>query len=322
MLGSIVTGAHAEPALDERVQISIGAAPASSSFYALHAAVADILASQTDGKITARVMETGGAVDNLNLIRQGRAQIGNATSFASAQSYTGTGPWTDAQDDLRLVLILNQTPIILGVRPDSGIDTLQGLDGQPFSAGIAGSATELEVRETMTALGINPEMRSASLEDAIGQYQDGRIMGIAKSAPAPDAPDASFMRLQAAVGLRVLALAGDEAAVVAEKVPALSQFTVPANTYEGQDQPVTTIGHLSGYFSTADVDPAVIYHIAKSILDRKDALDQALPAIRNLDVVETTLASGSAAPLHPGVYQLLRDRGYEVPASLVPPEAK
>lgn len=303
--------------------ITAGAVPASSSFFAFHATVAKILDEQTDSKIKMRVMETGASVDNLNLMRQGRLTIGHSTSFALAQSYMGLGPWKERGPDknIRQVIAFSLSPQAMVVRADSGVDALGDLDGKPFAAGVRGSATALEVRSAMEAIGVTPDYKSVSLEDALAQVQDGRIVGVTKTSPSPSTPDASIMRLMTAIDVNILSFNEKQLEIIERDVPLLIPFSIPANTYDGQPEPVNVIGHASGYAASNSLDPNVVYQIWEAMTSHQDELAKVNEKWTDVDFVEMTLENSPPVPLHLGTYRWMVDHDIDIPERLIPPEA-
>ncbi|MCF8482571.1 MAG: TAXI family TRAP transporter solute-binding subunit [Rhodospirillum sp.] len=317
------------PAFAERpeapsVNITLGATSSSSSFFAFHAAVSKALSVESGEGIRARVMETGASVDNLNLMRQGRIQLGHSTSFALSQSYFGKGPWEEkgADKDVRAVMSFNLSPQILAVRADAGIASPKDLEGKSFSSGIQGSSSAIEVQTALDAIGVTPEYQSSSLEDALTKVQDGRIVGLAKSSPAPETPDASLLRLQASVDTRILSFTDEQLAEIQEKAPLLVTFVVPPNTYENQDKPANVIGHTSGFAAPASTDPDIIYYLWEAMTNQRDILGEVNPHWTEVDFVKLTLEGAPPVPLHLGAYRWLKDHGADIPDKLVPPEAK
>ena len=304
--------------------ITLGGTSSSSSFYAFHAAVSKVLSEHTEGNVRMQVMETGASVDNLNLMMQGRADIGHITSFALTQSYRGAGPWENhgPDRDIRQVIAFSLSPQAMVVRADSGVESLDDLDGKPFAAGLQGSATAIEVRAAMKAIGVQPEYKSVSLEDALSQVQDGRIIGFAKSSASPSTPDASLMRLMTSVDVNILSFSDQQLETIKQEVPLLLPFTIPANTYQGQSEPIKVIGHTSGYGAPSSLDPDVVYHLWEAMTKRQEALADVNEKWKNADFVKMTLEDAPPVPLHLGTYRWMRDNGVDVPERLIPPEAK
>lgn len=319
-----ISAAAAEVPPVPSTNMTVGATSSSSSFFAFHAAVAKALAAETGGEVRARVMETGASVDNLNLMRQGRIQIGHSTSFALAQSYFGKGPWAEhgVDKDVRAVMSFNLSPQILAVRADSGVETPSDLTGKSFSSGLQGSSSAIEVKTALDTIGVEPNYESASLEDALTRVQDGRMVGLAKSSVAPDTPDASLLRLMASIDTRILSFTNDQLAIIKKEAPLLVTFVVPANTYENQPEPANVIGHTSGFAAHASLDPDVVYYLWEAMNNQREILGEVNPHWKDVNFAKLTLESAPPVPLHLGSYRWLKDHGAEIPEELIPPEAK
>lgn len=305
-------------------QLTLGGTSTASSYYAFHAAVSKALDEQTDGAIRMRVMETGGGVDNVNLLRQDRVDIAHVTSYNVAQSIYGKGPWEERGPDkrIRVVLAFNQSPQMIVVRADSGIEKLEDLDGKPFSAGFLGSSTAAQVKAALDTIGIKPDYKSVSLEDAIAKVQDGRLVGFAKSSAAIDRPDASLMRLMSTIDVNILSFTDEQLDTIRKNMPLLLSFRVPAGTYEDQADDYLVTGHISGYAANKSLDPDVVYQFWDAMIEKQELLESAGEHWPKRDFVDLTVSSESRAPLHLGAYRWLRDHGADIPESMIPPEAK
>ncbi len=302
--------------------IKIGSSNPSSSHYALAIALAESVKAGTKGRVTADVIQSGGSVANIKLLRRGEIAFGIAAGGNQYQAYTGTGPFEGAAyPDLRTFLLYSITPVVMVVRADSGVKTVYDLNGKRFNAGISGSSTERETRSALGALGIKPDYYSASLDDAMSEMKDRRIVGFTKSAASLTSPDGSVLDVSALLDIRVLEVPETDKILKAD--PTLIITTVPAGVYEkqGQTGPMKVFGHVSGYASSKTVDTEIIYQAYKAIVENKEIQVKAFPGVKEADYLETTVGLANI-PLHAGVIKYLREKGVSVPDRLVPPEAR
>ena len=68
--------------------------------------------------------------------------------------------------------------------------------------------------------------------------------------------------------------------------------------------------------TTSQIDAEVIYALTKSLYEGLDTLTKIHPVFRELAIDNAT--SGLKMPLHPGAIQYYRQRGLNVPESLIP----
>ena len=309
-------------ALAQSKHIKIGSSQPSSSHYALAVALGESVTKGTNGAMAVDVLQTGGSVDNIKLLMRNEIAFGIAAGGAQFNAYSGSGPFKGAAySKLRAMFVYSTTPVIMAVRADSGIKSVYDLEGKSFNAGLAGSSTERETRSALAALGVKPKFYSASLDDAINAMKDNRIVGFTKSAASLSTPDASVLDVSALLKIQVLPLPDPDKVLAHDAT--LMIATVPAGVYasQGQTGPMKVFGHTSGYATSSDVDKATIYAAFKGIVENKQLQETVFPAVKKSDYLELTVELASI-PLHAGVVQYLREKGINVPARLVPPEAR
>ncbi|MFC1491037.1 TAXI family TRAP transporter solute-binding subunit [Nitrospinota bacterium] len=87
--------------------------------------------------------------------------------------------------------------------------------------------------------------------------------------------------------------------------------TIPANSYEGQTEPVHTVG-LSGMVLTATkMDPGVVYSLLKIMHANKKFLGRVHRLYKNLDV--KTSGKSMFIPLHEGARRFYTEQGVRLP---------
>ncbi len=302
--------------------IKIGSSNPSSSHYALSVALGESIRVGTEGRIVADIIQSGGSIANMKLLRRGEIAFGIADGASQHHAYHGSGAFEGAiYPDVRTFFLYNVTPVILVVRADSGVKTVYDLNGKRFNAGLSGSATERETRSAFEALGVKPNYYSASLDDAIDAMKDKRIVGFTKSAASISSPDGSVLDAGALLDIRVLVIPEPEKIVKHD--PTLIITTVPAGVYEKQGQPgaFTVFGHVSGYATTKQIDPEIVYRSFRAIVENKDMQVKVFPGVKASDYLKMTVEMTSI-PLHAGVVRYLKEKGVSVPDKLVPPEAR
>ncbi|TWG96419.1 hypothetical protein L598_002600000500 [Mesorhizobium sp. J18] len=321
MLAGLLT---APATAQDRLFLNMGATPTTSGFFTYFVSAGQAIEKSTNGRIVVNVMETGSSVDNLRRIRRGEMEFGLSTVDVAGQAARGVGVFEGeaAWPELRRLHLLAEVPNIYTVRIDSGVEDIQQLEGKRFNAGITGSSTEAQTLDVLDVLGIKPNLYSATTGDAIAAVQDGEIIGYAKSAASVRTPDSSFMQLNTAVNVRILGLTQDQVDKVKSVHPYYSSLTVPAGVYPNQEKDILTMGTAPGLVTTRDaISEQDAYDIVKALIEEKQVQVDAFPSVADVDFVKLTLEQ-SVVPLHAGAVRYFREKGFEVPDHLVPPEAK
>jgi len=183
------------PVLAAKKLISIGATGQASSYYAYHVAVAQLL-NKNIPEIQVSVVETGGGADNLKRVANGEVEWGQTSEPDAYECYKGIGLWEgqEPSSDLRLYWAVHPITYLFVVREDSGINSLQELDGKKFNPGGSGSSTERLTEKTLNLMGITPEYYRGGYSDVVEAIKNRRISGYVKSASITK-PDATILDL-------------------------------------------------------------------------------------------------------------------------------
>ena len=265
------------------------------------------------------VSESGGNVDNTKRLRAGEVKIANSISNTDYESYTGTGSTFAGSpfEDFRILWYYEKSPIQICVAEDSGINSIWDLEGKPFNPGGTGTAASVVIHAAFDALGIKPDYFEAGQADAADAYANRQIVGAVKTGPTPDS---YVMQLNASRPVKILDISDEDMAKILEAIPACKSAIVPAGAYEFNDYEAQCISTYQGIQVSMDFSQEEGYKFFKAMWeDGKEIWQNAYPVGANNDVPAMTLQA-AATPLHAGTVQYLVEKGYEVPANLIPAE--
>lgn len=299
-------------------QIGFATTSSSSGWYSFYASLAT-MANRNSDVMNVSVIETGGAADSQAMVHAEQAEMGIANYLALPAMMEGTGDW-DGQpnESLRAIAILAATPNVLAVHTDSGIETIEDLDGKRINPGGLGTATEAVTLALFEMMGIEPDWELAGMSDAADFFRDRRIDGFFKTSGAIDQPDSLIEELQATIDITMVGFSPEQAEMIDESGLALT-FEVPGGVYANQPEPVIAKGLAYGYFARADsISEQMAYDLAQTTFGSGEEMEAIYPGGNPPDFTELTLSS--TIPLHAGVVRYLVEQGVEVPQSVIPPE--
>ena len=306
-------GAYAQ---DKR--IALGATNAQSSHYAYFAALANLINERTDG-IQASVVETGATVDNLKRMERGQLDAGLVTTTTLYHANEGQYGFEGAPIDSKLLFAYSLAPQLVVVRRDSGIESLEDLDGREFGPGQRGSSTEATSEIVLGALGIEPDFVRGSNSELANQIKDNRIPGFIKSAVGTKF-DPLTTDIATLSPLTVLPIPEDKLETVQSKVPELSIVDMPADEQQNRAEPYKTWAFMIAVSASPELDEETAYKIVKAVIedDGEDGAGTQAAAFKPLegvDIAQLTLDNASTE-LHPGAIRAFEEAGYTVPEKL------
>ena len=103
---------------------------------------------------------------------------------------------------------------------------------------------------------------------------------------------------------------GDTAATIMANCPYYTAYTIPAGTYNGQENDVTTITVKATLIVSADLDEDTVYQVTKAIFDNTEAISAEHAKGAELSIENAT--SGMTAPFHAGAARYFAEKGVTV----------
>ena len=303
----------ASPAMaqDEERFITIGTGGQTGVYYVVGQSVCRLVNRLEDANIKCNAPSTGGSVANVNGIKSGQLDMGVVQSDVQYQAYNGTGNFEgDAYEDLRAVFRVHGEPLTLLARADSGIETLDDLEGKRVNIGNPGSGQRNTMEVVMEAKGWTEDTFAlASQLDAAEQAAALADNNVDAMVYVVGHPNGSIQEATTTVDARLIPLTGEAIDGIVEEFPYYSKSVIPGGLYKGNDEDVETFGVAATFVTTAQADEEVVYQTVKAIFDNFDRFKQLHPAFENLDP-EEMVSSGLSAPLHDGAARYYREQGW------------
>lgn len=306
------SGSSTESAASETkdtVYINFPTASTTGTVYPLCSAIANLWNTEID-YVKASAQASNGGVDNLNLIADGDAQMGVAVTSILYESYVGEGSFEGrANEDLRVLTGLYYNPNQLVVAGDSGIESISDLAGKSFAPGAAGSTGEVETKTHLTELGMNyPDDIGAQFvgfTEATDLIRNKQLDGAWIMAGVPTA---AVTEVTSTAGGKVIGI--DESLIeqLQETYPWYAKYTIPAGTYEGQDEDVLTSAIKITICTDASVDDDAVYEMTKVFWENIETLAATSPSLQGLTVADA-VTDLAGVPLHDGAARYYQEVG-------------
>ncbi|MCF1502258.1 TAXI family TRAP transporter solute-binding subunit [Afifella sp. H1R] len=261
--------------------------------------------------LVATAIASNGSVANVNAINSGGVESGFSQSDVAYWAQTGTGVFEGKGKVEKLRAIANLYPesIHLIASKSSGIKSVADLKGKRVSLDEPGSGTIVDARLILGAWGLSEDDIEADYlkpNQAADRMRDG----------AMDAfffvggfPAGAIVELASNTDITVVPIAGDEADSVVSDYEFFAANTIPAGTYEGQDEDVETLSVGAQLVTSADQPEELIYEITKALWnDNTRKLLDSGHAKGKVITLDTAL-DGVGIPLHPGAKKFYDEAG-------------
>ena len=121
-------------------------------------------------------------------------------------------------------------------------------------------------------------------------------------------PNAAITQIMTTTDAKLLEIPKEAVESLKAEYPWYASTEIPAGTYAGQDEPVTTSAVKLTLFITADVDDETVYQMAKVFWENWDDLTQTHAALRKADPKEAC-SDIAGVEIHPGAARYYREIG-------------
>ncbi|RQD70668.1 MAG: TAXI family TRAP transporter solute-binding subunit [Tindallia sp. MSAO_Bac2] len=294
---------------DETINIAFGGAGSATSAYIVAVGYSDIINSQVDG-VNITVEETGGGVDNVNMIQSGELDGGVANSVASYSAYRGINEYADEEPFENLASWVPQYtwPLQLVVPEDSDIQTIYDLAGKSVGVDEVGRGAEVSIRDTLESIGMSYEDFNeyhVTMGESLDMLRTGDLDAAFFGTAAPTSILVEFGTTQ---DFRMISLSEEDMQKVGDNFPYYFPSTIPAGTYDGIDEDVRAIAGYTNAFLHIDLPEDAVYEMTKAVWENTDRLIEAHPSqqLLSLDMIPDL---DDTVPLHPGARRYYEEVG-------------
>ncbi|MEH0936945.1 TAXI family TRAP transporter solute-binding subunit [Micromonospora psammae] len=294
-----------EVAGNTRVGIATG--NATGVYYVVGNALAGQLSSATGGKLSGTAAETGASVQNVEQLVAGQYDVAFSLFDTAVNAVQGKGSFTAPQPVEALARIYdNYTQVV--VRADSGITSVADMKGKKISTGSPKSGTEVIANRLLQAAGLDPakdiQAQRLDLAKTVEGVKDGSVDGFFWSGGVPTGGVTDLFTT-----------AGDKVKFIdvtpllpkmTELNPAYQAGTIRADAYRtAADTPTIVVPNV--LLVRKNLDANVACAITRTVFDKRDALAQANPAAKGIDLANARKID--PVPLHRGAAKALSDLG-------------
>lgn len=285
-------------------RVTYKSAKAGSSYFQMAVQIAEAMKAGTGGDISVTVEESQGSVQN---VMEVRARGGDYV-FTTPPALVGLaqggkamfeGKGDPAFAEIRALFPIPSLTMHFVMSQDSGVTSFAEMEGKTILLG-SGSFGAREGAKYLELFGLEGKVTVADseLSNAVNALKNGQIDGFvtAGSFPAPNVIEAA-----ASTGVTVLSL-NDEQIAQSKR----TRLTIPAGTYTGQTEDITTTSLPVVAYSTTKMDDDTAYMLTKTYWETREnmAKDAAWWAGVSADML-----SNITTQIHPGAIRYYKEIG-------------
>lgn len=251
-----------------------------------------------------------GAYVSMDHLFDGTYDLVIVPAGAALEAYTGTGACEgERKEKLRAIAACYPIVSTWASPKELGLSEVQELKGHPLAVGNEGSETAKVSGEVFDVLGINEENSEiwyygikGGADGIRDQWADG-IHAFTES------PVSAYKDLASENRVRFLSYTDEELDAILAGHPEYSKITIPAETYENQDEEITTFCEKVLVCVSADMDEELAHEIAWALEVNGPVYTAGQDFMRAMDDKEFR-ALDLPVPLHDGARWYYEEQGY------------
>lgn len=278
----------------------------SGVYYPLGVALAKIYGEKIPD-VRTQVQATKASVENLNLLQQGKGEIALALGDSVKLAWEGNADagFKGKLDKLRGLAAVYPNYIQIVAAKEAKINSLAELKGKSLSVGAAKSGTELNARAIFAAAGMTyadlAKTEYLPFAESVELIKNRQLDSTLQSAGLGVA---SLKDLATSFEVNLVAVPADIAAKLGTPYIASS---IPAGTYQGQDQAVETVAVINYLVTHAEVSDEMAYQMTKLMFENLPEMEAAHKAAKDIKLDKAL--EGMPIPLHPGAEKFYKEKG-------------
>jgi TRAP transporter TAXI family solute receptor len=263
--------------------------------------------------IVVNPLPSQGAVQNVQLLESGGAQVALITMSTGREGWNGVGAWTKGHQfrNIRALFPMYDNPFQAVVLQRSGLRTLAELDKKRVGVGPRSGNGATYAPEIFKVVGISAQLSYGSYNDIATELLGGDIDALLTllGAPVP-----AIQAVDAKEPVQFLGLTPDQMQAIQKEIPDFSPSRIAAGTYRLLDQDYVTIAVPNFVIGRPDLPDELAYQLVKAAFDNQPRLVKATLAAR--DTLPQNVEKDNFLPFHPGAVRYYREVGIKLPEAL------
>lgn len=292
-------------------KIKMGAAGLGGTYRVFCDTFADI-ASEGEENPVIEVKTTAGSKANIRLLSEGYIQLAVVQNDMANNAYYAVENFKDKDkyQGYGAVAGLYIEACQIVVREDSGIRSIDDLQGKKISVGEEESGTELNATQILDAYGLSDklvEKVNLNYADAAKDLEDGKIDAFFCTAGTQTTVIEELARQ---CNIRLLNIDDNGIEKLLNSYDSYTECIIPKGTYKGQDEDVKTVGVKALLLASNKLSADSVKELTAILFKNKEKLQYTLPVDFSMD--EKSSVEGVTIPFHKGAASYYKDKRINV----------
>jgi len=294
-------------AVQAETRVTYKSAKTTSSYYQMAVQIAEAMKAGSKGNIIVTVEESQGSVQN---VMESAVRTGNyvfttppvLVKLAKAEKAMFKGKGNPKFKEIRALFPIPSLTMHFVMSNKSGVKDFAGMEGKTILLG-KGSFGAKEGAKYLKMFGLEGKVTLAEVElsNAGPALKNGQIDGFvtAGSYPAPNVIEAA-----AGTGVTVISLTDEQI-----KISKRTKLVIPAGTYAGQKEDITTTSLPVVAYSTTQMNNDTAYALTKTYWEEKASMGKGAPW---WNAVDKALMGNIKGKIHAGAVKYYKEAGFSL----------
>ncbi|EZH66960.1 TRAP transporter [Bacillaceae bacterium JMAK1] len=289
-------------------QLQIGTGSTGGTYYALGQEMANVISDNADG-VTVNAVSTGASNENIARVHNGDLDLGMTVHIPALDALEGIGDFEGQGefDQFGYMGYIYPETNQIAVRADSGIESIEDLEGMRVNLGPPNSASQSASLMILEAYGMTEddiEVYEEGFGDGAGMLQDGNIdatfglLGL---------PADNITELDSQIDVELLSI-DEDALDTIEENSMYERIVIPADTYDFLEEDINAIAAYAVLIgSNETIDEDLGYEITKALYENASSIthNQGM----HMEDTDNLLLGNEGLPMHPGAERYFEEAG-------------
>ncbi|HLR80723.1 MAG TPA: TAXI family TRAP transporter solute-binding subunit [Bacillota bacterium] len=285
--------------------LSILTGGTSGTYFPLGGEIAKIISDETG--IQTDSVASNASADNVVDLQEGEAEIAFSQTDVMAYAVEGIHAFDgNPVDNVLAIGSLYPETIQIVTTSDSGIDSVEDLEGKTVSVGAPGSGTYVNAEQILEVHDMTMDdidAQNLDFGESTGGIQDGNIDAAFITAGTPTG---AVEGLTATTDIDIVPVEQEKVDELIEKYPYYASDMIEEGTY-GLEKDVPTVAVLAMLAVTEELSEDTVYDITSAIYENADQMSHAKAEFITLE----NALDGIGIDLHPGAEKYFKEKGVE-----------
>ena len=299
----------------EVVKMRFATGGESGTYYAFGGTIAQH-ATNADNHIEVTAIVGNGSQANIQEMQKKTAELAFCQSDVMAYAYAGTNLFAkDGKVDCFSTVAALYMEQVQIVTCDPSIKTVADLKGKKVSIGAAGSGVYFNAIDVLGCYGLGESDIIPTYQgfgESANALKDGQIDAAFVVAGAPTT---AIVELATTKNAYLVSIEDTNVDKLLKASPYYAKSVIPAGTYNGQTEEVTTVAVGAVILARNDIPSDAIYALVSDIFATAADASAAAAHAKYGELSLDFGASITAVPYHPGAARFFSEKGYTVPSA-------